>query len=106
MITIKRDAENMLRLIGLVDRSGAPGSTPVPVTGATLTGEIIEGDGDVIVTGLSLLVIGASNDYEVLLTRVNSLLLVLEKDYDFQVEADDGVDRTRLFSDSLRAVEG
>ena len=104
MIIVISGSDNMLRLIGLVDKSVAPGATPTEVTDATVTGEIKEGS-VVIVGSLTFASISSSNDYEVLLTDVNSLLMTLEKNYDLVVEADDGANRKRVFTESIRAIK-
>ena len=100
------DADNMLRLEGLVDKSGPPGSTPIPVGTATLTGNILDSDGTVIIGPLTLTQIGATNDYEILVDRAASLTVNPNQTYEVTVDADDGADRTRLFRDDVLVKRG
>lgn len=38
-------SDNLIRVLDLVDNSGAPGSTPVPVVSATVTANVKDGSG-------------------------------------------------------------
>ena len=100
------DADNTLRLIELVDKRVPPGSDPIPVTTATVTGNIKSPDAVVVVGPLTYTQIGATNSYEALLSQANTVILGLGNDYEIEVVADDGADRVRTIVYSLQVIEG
>jgi len=106
MIVVISNSDNMIRLIGLVDKSVAPGADPIDVGSATVTGVIKDQSAATIVTLPGLTQIGSSNDYESLLSDVESLLMDLERDYVLSVTADDGDNRKRVFVDTIRSISG
>lgn len=97
-------SDNLIRVLDLVDNSGAPGSTPVPVVSATVTANVKDGSGAAVVGPLTLTSIAASNDYEALIDDTSGL--ELNQNYEVDIDVDDGAGRKLTLRRAVLIREG